>query len=110
MNKVLVTGGCGFLGSNVAAHFLREKWRVIVFDGLLRKGGQSNLDWLRTLATPEQFDYVAGDIADEAKIQELFRQHGPFDYVCHLAGQVAMTTSLSDPRRDMLTNIVGTFN
>ena len=110
MSKVLVTGGCGFLGSNVAAHFLREKWRVVVFDGLLRQGGQANLEWLRTQGAPDQLVAERGDIADEAAVTEVFRQHGPFDYVCHLAGQVAMTTSLSDPRRDLLTNIVGTFN
>ncbi|MGA2864884.1 MAG: SDR family NAD(P)-dependent oxidoreductase [Verrucomicrobiota bacterium] len=110
MKRILVTGGCGFLGSNVAVHFLREGWQVTLIDALLRQGAAANLDWLRSQAREGQLTCVIQDLAEEAGVRQAFRQHGPFDFVCHLAGQVAMTTSLSDPRRDLLTNILGTFN
>jgi CDP-paratose 2-epimerase len=110
MNKILVTGGCGFLGSNVAAHFLSLGWFVCVVDGLFRKGGDDNLAWLHAQAKPEQLHFTQLDLAEEAAVAQVFRERGAFDFVCHLAGQVAMTTSLADPRRDLLTNVVGTFN
>jgi CDP-paratose 2-epimerase len=110
MKRILVTGGCGFLGSNVAAHFLAQGWLVTVADALFRKGGDDNLAWLTGQAKPEQIHFVRLDLADDAAVTQVFRERGSFDFVCHLAGQVAMTTSLSDPRRDLLTNVVGTFN
>jgi len=110
MNRLLVTGGCGFLGANVAAHFLRQGWQVAVIDALFRQGGEANLEWLRSQAREGQWTFLKQDLAEEAGVTQVFRQHGPFDFICHLAGQVAMTTSLSDPRRDLLTNVLGTFN
>jgi CDP-paratose 2-epimerase len=108
--KCLVTGGCGFLGSNIAAHFLVHGSEVVVIDALFREGGPQNLEWLRSLDTQQQFHIIKGDLADQALVQSIFEEHGPFDYICHLGGQVAMTTSLSDPRRDLNTNVIGTFN
>lgn len=106
--NILVTGGCGFLGSNIASHFLQLGSRVVVIDALFRMGGQSNLAWLRDHGMA--FEFVHGDLADQDLVRKVFAERGPFDYVCHLGGQVAMTTSLSDPRRDLMTNVVGTFN
>ncbi len=108
--NILVTGGCGFLGSNIAAHYLQKGARVTIIDALFRTGGTSNLAWLREQAPDGAFTFVQGDLADPELVSKVFQENGPFDYVCHLGGQVAMTTSLSDPRRDMLTNVVGTFN
>lgn len=108
--KVLITGGCGFLGSNLASAFLLQDVEVIVVDALFRKNSALNLHWLQGKANNNQFHFLQADIADFDSIESLFRLHGPFDYVCHVAGQVAMTTSLQDPRRDMKTNVVGTFN
>ncbi len=108
--KILVTGGCGFLGSNIAASYLREGAEVVVVDALFRKGSDLNLEWLRGQAAPGVLAFHRQDLADAAAVDAVFRVHAPFDYVCHLGGQVAMTTSLSDPRRDMMTNVVGTFN
>jgi CDP-paratose 2-epimerase len=110
MNRILVTGGCGFLGSNVAFHFLRQGWRVTVIDALFRQGSEPNLGWLRSQATEDQLTFLKHDLAEEAGVKQAFETHGPFDFICHLAGQVAMTTSISDPRRDLLTNVLGTFN
>ncbi len=110
MKRILVTGGCGFLGSNVAAHFLSQGWHVSVVDALFRQGGEANLGWLRSQAAEGQLAVSKLDLADEGGLTEVFQEQGPFDFICHLAGQVAMTTSLADPRRDLLTNVVGTFN
>lgn len=109
-NRCLITGGCGFLGSNIAAHFLGAGSRVVVIDALFRTGGESNLQWLKELDPGGKLHFVKGDLAEADLVETVFSEHGPFDYICHLGGQVAMTTSLSDPRRDMLTNVVGTFN
>ncbi|MCU0749577.1 MAG: GDP-mannose 4,6-dehydratase [Akkermansiaceae bacterium] len=108
--QCLITGGCGFLGSNLAAHFLGSGSRVVVIDALFRTGGESNLQWLRDCDPGGQFEFIKGDLADGDLVDSVFRDHGPFDYICHLGGQVAMTTSLENPRRDFLTNAQGTFN
>jgi CDP-paratose 2-epimerase len=107
--KVLITGGCGFLGSNIAASYLSDGVQVVIVDALFRTGAEANLHWLNGLG-PNTPSFIKADIADYVTVEEVFRRHGPFDYICHVAGQVAMTTSLSDPRRDMMTNVVGTFN
>lgn len=108
--RVLVTGGCGFLGSNLASAFLTDGSEVIVLDSLVRKGSLLNLNWLQNQNLNNNFQFVQADVADNDSVQALFRRYGQFDYVCHVAGQVAMTTSLQNPRVDMQTNILGTFN
>ena len=108
--KVLITGGCGFLGSNLASAFLADGAEVVVLDALFRNGSASNLCWLEEQAAKHQFHFLQADIAEAEGVEAVFRRHGPFDYVCHVAGQVAMTTSLQDPRRDLQTNVIGTFN
>jgi len=108
--KVLITGGCGFLGSNLAASYLQEGAEVIVVDALFRRGSSDNLVWLEQQAAPGYFRFIQADLADSAAVMASFRRHAPFDYICHVGGQVAMTTSLQDPARDLQTNVLGTFN
>ncbi len=108
--KILITGGCGFLGSNLSAFYLREGAHVTVIDYLFRRGSASNLAWLQSIKTSSTFNFVQADLADSEDVLNVFRRYGPFDFICHVGGQVAMTTSLVDPSRDMLTNVVGTFN
>lgn len=108
--KMLITGGCGFLGSNIAASYLKEGVEVIIIDALFRTGGRDNLKWLQSMVSGAQLTHYEIDLADENAVAEIFKKHAPVDYVCHLGGQVAMTTSLSDPRRDFKTNALGTFN
>lgn len=108
--KILITGGCGFLGSNIAASYLQSEDEVVVIDALYRKGSELNLEWLRSLDDAKKLSFYQVDLAEADKLEAVFQKVAPIDYICHLGGQVAMTTSLSDPRRDMLTNVVGTFN
>ena len=102
----LVTGGCGFVGSALAAELLRRGASVLVFDNLSRIGGTQNLEWLRSLGAVE-FSY--GDTRNVSDVAEVFRGRD-IGCVFHLAGQVAMTTSLREPRKDFETNVVGTIN
>ena len=104
--KLLVTGGCGFLGSNLAAHAIARGDELVVFDSLHRMGASDNLRWLRSLG---QFRHVHGDIRNANDVDRLIREFRP-DAVFHLAGQVAMTASISDTRRDFEVNALGTFN
>lgn len=108
--KVLITGGGGFLGSNLAAHYLSNGAEVVILDALFRRGAVDNLSWLQSQAKPHQFHFIQADVANQEAVECVFRRHAPFDFICHVGGQVAMTTSLSDPRRDLQTNVLGTFN
>ena len=110
MNKLLVTGGFGFLGSNIAHAFLQEGWQVTVVDNLSRQGSDQNKAWLLDATECNRLRFYEEDIADKAALDQVFREEGPFDYLCHLAGQVAMTTSLEDPLRDFQTNAQGALN
>ncbi|MEJ7138201.1 GDP-mannose 4,6-dehydratase [Amphibiibacter pelophylacis] len=104
--KLLITGGCGFLGSNLAAHALSQGIDLCVFDSLCRHGSQSNLQWLRAQG---RFDFVHGDIRNANDVQRVIARIKP-DSIFHLAGQVAMTTSIADPRMDFEVNSLGTLN
>jgi CDP-paratose 2-epimerase len=104
--KLLITGGCGFLGSNLAAHALTQGFDLCVFDSLYRHGSQSNLQWLRGQGL---FEHVHGDIRNANDVKRLIARFKP-DAIFHLAGQVAMTTSIADPLMDFEVNALGTLN
>lgn len=104
--KILITGGCGFLGSNLAAHAIRRGDELVVFDSLHRLGSVDNLRWLQTLGP---FRHVHGDIRNANDVARLLREFQPAA-VFHLAGQVAMTTSIANTRQDFEVNTLGTFN
>ncbi len=104
--RVLITGGCGFLGSNLAAAAMRRGWTVTVFDNGGRRGAAENLAWLRSQGP---LLHVQADTRDAAAVTRAVSEARP-EAVFHVAGQVAMTTSISDPRRDFETNALGTFN
>lgn len=103
--NLLVTGGCGFLGSNLTAHAIGEGYKVTVFDNLSRFGSEKNLEWLKTLGN---FEYIHGDIRNKNDVETLIKKE--FDAVFHLAGQVAMTTSIDNPYKDFEINTGGTVN
>lgn len=102
----LVTGGCGFVGSNLAAALLQDGERVIVFDNLSRAGAEINLQWLRSLGNVQ---FVHGDIRNSHDVDAVV-ERGEVECIFHLAGQVAMTTSLRSPRHDFDVNVGGSVN
>ncbi len=104
--KLLITGGCGFLGSNLAEHALANGIELYVFDSLYRNGSLLNLKWLRRNGT---FEFIHGDIRNYNDVFRMVKRIKP-DIVFHLAGQVAMTTSIMDPRMDFEVNAMGTHN
>jgi len=104
--KYLVTGGCGFLGSNISSELLRQGHELIVFDSLYRFGSYQNLEWLKKQG---EFEFIHGDIRNTNDVEKIILLHKP-DVIYHLAGQVAMTTSIDDPRRDFEVNVCGSFN
>ncbi len=106
MKKVLVTGGCGFVGGNAAARLLELGVEVAVLDNLSRHGTADNLQWLRSLGLRH---FLHADTRLASDLDEAVRQFAP-DAIFHLAGQVAMTTSMANPRRDFETNVVGSLN
>ena len=107
MAKVLITGGAGFIGSNLADRLLGEGQDVTILDSLARRGGSSNVDWLRDMHGPRSFQLVRADLSD---FNALRRATEGVELVYHLAGQVAVTTSITDPRGDFEANALGTFN
>jgi CDP-paratose 2-epimerase len=106
--KVIITGGAGFIGSNAADRHLARGDEVIAIDNLSRRGSDANLAWLRTRGG--RFAFIHEDVRNGEAITRIFRDHPDADRVLHLAGQVAVTTSVSDPRTDFEVNAGGTFN
>jgi len=104
--NALITGGAGFVGSNLAAYLLDKKENVTVFDSLARHGASENLAWLRSLGLT---DFIHGDIRNAFDIEQTIKNVQP-DVIFHLAGQVAMTTSMQSPRRDFEINVLGSIN
>ncbi len=103
----LITGGAGFIGSNYVARLLERGENVTVYDNLSRNGGPLNLRWLRTAYGADSFRFVQGDVRDAALLTATARGA---DVIVHLAGQVAVTTSVTHPREDFEANALGTFN
>ena len=104
--KLLITGGCGFLGSNLSAEALRRGDDLIIFDNLSRLGSVNNKEWL---ASQGEFRFVHSDIRNQNDVTRIIKETKP-DAIFHLAGQVAMTTSIIDPRKDFEINVVGSYN
>jgi len=104
--KLLITGGCGFLGSNLASDALQRGDELVVFDNLYRNGSRENLAWLQSQG---KFTFEHGDIRNQNDITRIIQSFKP-DAIFHLAGQVAMTTSIANPRMDFEVNVMGTHN
>lgn len=104
--KYLITGGCGFLGCNLAYEAIRRGESVTVIDNLSRIGATDNLAWLRSIG---DFRFAHVDVRSANDVSRLVADVRP-DRLFHLAGQVAMTTSLADPRHDFENNVVGGLN
>jgi CDP-paratose 2-epimerase len=109
----LITGGAGFIATNVADRLLRDGWRVRLFDNLSRAGVERNIAWLQethpgnsTHGEPS-VDFVLGDIRDAKAVRSAV---AGADIIFHFAAQVAVTTSLVEPTFDFEVNARGTLN
>ncbi len=102
-----VTGGAGFIGSNFVNRLLERGEKVTIYDNLSRAGAPRNLKWLQEKFGHGAFSLVTGDVRDPAQLTISARSA---DVIVHLAGQVAVTTSVVHPREDFEINAAGTFN
>jgi CDP-paratose 2-epimerase len=107
MKSLLITGGAGFIGINAARHFHQRGWAVNILDNLSRRGASENLDWLRSCQQQVRFEHA--DTRDFPAMERIIDELRP-SAVLHLAGQVAVTTSVANPRKDFENNALGTFN
>jgi CDP-paratose 2-epimerase len=105
--NIVVIGGAGFIGCNVAYYYLKNKHLVTVFDDFSRKETLQNLQWLQ-LNYKENLCVVQG--GTRLDFNKLKATVNKVDIVFHLAAQVAVTTSVVDPREDFEINALGTFN
>jgi len=106
-DNYFVTGGAGFIGSNYVARLLERGERVTIYDNLSRAGAPRNLNWLQEKFGEKAFELVVGDVRDAGQLVVSARSA---DIIVHLAGQVAVTTSVVKPREDFEINALGTFN
>ena len=105
MRNILITGGAGFIGSNLAESFLAKGDKVTILDNLCRDGSKINLEWLRS--KKGNLTVVEGDVRNSSDVEKCIADK---DLIFHLAAQVAVTTSVTDPRPDFEINALGTFN
>jgi len=103
----LITGGAGFIGSNYAQKLLQRGEAVTIFDNLSRAGAPRNIAWLKDQFGENGFRLIVGDVRSADQIAEAAQEA---DIIVHLAGQVAVTTSVTNPRDDFEANALGTFN
>jgi CDP-paratose 2-epimerase len=104
--RILITGGAGFLGVNAALHLIDDGWHVTLLDNLSRPGTERNLKWLIT-QHPTRTTFIKEDVRNANALTEHVKNQ---DAILHLAGQVAVTTSLVDPTTDFEVNAAGTLN
>lgn len=104
--KLLINGGCGFLGSNLASYAIKNGFDITIFDNMSRLGSDRNREWLNSVGN---YTFVHGDTRNRNDVENIIRE-GQFDAVFHLAGQVTMTKSISNPYKDFETNALGTLN
>ncbi|GAP40832.1 GDP-mannose 4,6-dehydratase [Flexilinea flocculi] len=102
-----ITGGAGFIGSNFVAHLLEKNQNVVIFDNLSRNGSKMNLSWLREQYGQDAFRLIEGDVRDSDALDKAMEK---MDVVAHFAGQVAVTTSVMNPKEDFEVNALGTLN
>jgi len=102
-----ITGGAGFIGANYVHRLLKRGEQVTLYDNLSRAGGRLNLTWLEDTFGKDSFQMIVGDVRDAALLAESCREA---EVIVHLAGQVAVTTSVTEPRADFEANALGTFN
>jgi CDP-paratose 2-epimerase len=105
-SHAFITGGAGFIGTNLAHRLCEQGEKILILDNLSRRGSEKNISWLKTMHG-DRVEFVKGDVRDESLLNFLVESaHSIF----HLAAQVAVTTSLTDPISDFEVNARGTLN
>lgn len=107
LSRVLITGGAGFIGSNLASRLLEQGHEVAILDNLARAGSASNLECLRARYGVDAFRFTNAGVDD---LEALLRAAEGVERVYHLAGQVTVTDSVADPLRDFSDNALGTIH
>ncbi|HOL22433.1 MAG TPA: GDP-mannose 4,6-dehydratase [bacterium] len=104
--RILITGGAGFIGINLAEYLLsgRDNF-VVIYDNLSRRGVEYNLKWLQSREY-KNLEFIKGDIRDYKKLKEVMKN---YNEIYHLAAQVAVTSSVKDPVDDFEINALGTL-
>src|SRR5260370_15828920 len=105
--QAVVCGGAGFIGSNLSKSLLDDGYHVVIFDSLARRGSELNLAWLKQLECAGRIEFIQGDSRDSRAVAAAAQQA---DEIYHLAAQVAVTTSVENPRADFEVNALGTLN
>jgi len=105
--SILVTGGAGFVGCHLVHDLLGDNRKVTVLDSLSRRGSERNLEWLQRQHPDGDLRFVKGDVRDPQAVKSAAED---VDAIYHLAGQVAVTSSVQDPRVDFEINALGTLN
>jgi dTDP-glucose 4,6-dehydratase len=110
MITILVTGGCGFIGSNFIRYVLakRGESRIVNLDKLTYAGNPANLADIRQEYGPSRYRFVQGDIGDKRLVEDIFRESG-IDWVVNFAAESHVDRSIVDPAEFLHTNILGTF-
>ena len=106
VGQVLITGGAGFIGSNLADRLATAGHEVVVFDSLARPGAERNLAWLGR-QHPRRITSIVADVRERNAVAEAAARA---KVVFHMAAQVAVTTSMREPREDFEINLLGTMN
>jgi CDP-paratose 2-epimerase len=106
MGEILVTGGCGFIGSNLMDRLLTRGQHAVAFDNMSRPGAERNAEWLRA-KFGSRFRLIRGDVRDPYAVKEVVKKAS---VIYHLAGQVALTVSFLQPALDFESNALGTLN
>jgi CDP-paratose 2-epimerase len=105
--EYFITGGAGFIGSNYVSRLLERGEKVTIYDNLSRAGAKRNLAWLQDKYGEKAFQLVIGDVREADLLASSCKRA---DVIVHLAAQVAVTTSVTQPREDFEINAEGTFN
>ncbi|MBI5356984.1 GDP-mannose 4,6-dehydratase [Candidatus Collierbacteria bacterium] len=105
--NIFITGGAGFIGVHTANYYLSKGDKITIFDNFFRNGTRENMEWLEKKCGVKSIEVIEGDVRDFEKLKKSILGH---DVIIHLAGQVAVTTSVVNPREDFEINALGTFN
>ncbi|MCM8805956.1 MAG: GDP-mannose 4,6-dehydratase [Candidatus Omnitrophica bacterium] len=106
MNKIVITGGAGFIGTNLALNLVKDNANhIIIFDNLSRAGAEKNLEFLLS-KNYKNLQFFKGDVRDFKSLKEIVKDA---KIVFHLAAQVAVTSSVEEPLKDFEINAMGTL-